>query len=368
MRIPFLNLTLQNQALKQEITSVINTVLVEGPLVGGDYVRTFEKKFADYHGVKHCIATGNGTDSLFAAMKMLGIGAGDEVITPAWSWISTSETISLTGAKPVFADVDGNSCTLSIQDVEQKITKNTKAILAVNLYGQCCNMAVLQKICSEHKIKLIEDCAQAHGAKQHGKMAGTFSDIASFSFYPTKNLGAIGDAGCLLTHDDAFAIKLRRFVNHGGLSKDEHVFEGMNSRMDSIQAAVLNVKLTHLKEWNTRRRAIAYQYIESLSGLNTIQSSQTLQGNEHVFHLFVIQSSKRDLLKKYLLDHGIETMLHYPKALPFEPAYHNRAYKAEDFPVSSRLQNEVLSLPCHPFLTDDEVAYICAVIRKFEAT
>lgn len=365
MRIPFLDLTQQNIALKQELEQSFQKVLSAGPLIGGHFVKTFEKSFADYHAVKHCISTGNGTDSLFAALKMNGIGMGDEVITPAWSWISTSETISLTGAKPVFADVAGDTFTISVQDVESKITNRTKAIIAVHLYGQCCEMNALQKIGSANKLVLIEDCAQAHGAKQNGKLAGTFGNLSSFSFYPTKNLGAIGDAGCLLTDDDDLAVKLRRFVNHGGLIKEEHVFEGMNSRMDAVQAAVLDSKLKYLNSWNARRQAIAQQYFEKLKGLESIQLPTVLLGNEHVFHLFVIRSKKRDALKKYLMDNGIETMIHYPKALPFEPAYGQFKFSREDFPIAYKLQDEVLSLPCHPFLTDDEVDYICDAIKKF---
>lgn len=365
MRIPLLNLSLQNQALKQELGDAINKVLDNGPLIGGSFVKAFEKNFADFHGVKHCVSTGNGTDSLFAALKMSGIGVGDEVITPAWSWISTSETISLTGAKPVFVDVNENSFTISIQDVERKLTKRTKAIIAVHLYGHCCDMVALQKICSVNNLVLIEDCAQAHGAKQNEKLAGTFGQIASFSFYPTKNLGAVGDAGCLLTNPDDLANRLRRFVNHGGLTKDEHAMEGMNSRMDAIQAAVLGIKLKYLNTWNARRRTIAQQYFERLKSVETIQLPMVLEDNEHVFHLFVIRTQKRDALKNHLANYEIETMIHYPKALPFEAAYAALGHTCADFPIAHQLQNEVLSLPCHPYLIDKEVDYICDAIQKF---
>ena len=365
MKIVFLDLATQYQQLKTEIDSVIQQVLGKGPLIGGAFVESFEKTFADYHGVNHCISTGNGTDSLFAALKMNGIGPGDEVITPAWSWISTSETISLTGARPVFADVDAESFTISIADIELKITSRTKAVIAVHLYGQCCDMSALQQLCSRHNLILIEDCAQAHGAKQNGKPAGTFSSVSSYSFYPTKNLGAIGDAGCLLPNDDDLAIRLRRFVNHGGLSKDEHLLEGTNSRMDSVQAAVLGVKLKYLNDWNAKRQKIAQLYFEGLKGVDSIELPKTTSGNEHVFHLFVVRSKKRDALKRHLAKSGIETLIHYPTALPFEPAYSHLKFTPKDFPVAYQLQHEVLSLPCHPYLTDAEVAYICHTIRKF---
>jgi dTDP-4-amino-4,6-dideoxygalactose transaminase len=365
MKIAFLDLTTQYQSHKNETDSAIQQVLTTGPLVGGAFVKSFEKNFANYHGAKHCISTGNGTDSLFAALKMSGVGAGDEVITPAWSWISTSETISLTGAKPVFVDVDASTFTLSIEDVWRKITPKTKAIIAVHLYGQCCDMEALQKICSTRNLTLIEDCAQAHGARQNGKLVGTFGNVGSFSFYPTKNLGALGDAGCMLTNDADLAVRLRRFVNHGGLTKDDHAFEGMNSRMDAIQAAVLNLKLNYLNSWNTRRQAIANQYTKRLSEINSIQLPVTAKGNEHVFHLFVIRSKQRDAVKEFLGSKGIETMIHYPNALPFEPAYAHLNFKPEDFPVAHALQSEVLSLPCHPELKDEEVSYICDCILEF---
>jgi dTDP-4-amino-4,6-dideoxygalactose transaminase len=365
MRIAFLDLTTQYQALKSEIDETIQRVLSNGQLVGGQEVKSFEKNFAEYHGVSHCISTGNGTDSLFAAIKANGIGRGDEVITPAWSWISTSETISLAGATPIFADVNSNTFTISIDDVERKITTRTKAILAVHLYGQCCDMEVLQKICVEKNLILIEDCAQAHGARRNGKLAGTLGHVSSFSFYPTKNLGALGDAGCLLTNDTNLATNLRRFVNHGGLTKDEHLMEGMNSRMDTLQAAVLNAKLKYLAAWNARRQSIAKQYLEQLKSVDAIQLPITDKGNEHVYHLFVVRSKQRDALKEFLQSRGVETMIHYPKALPFEPAYSSLHFKSSDFPVAHALQSEVLSLPCHPNLIDAEVAYICDAIKKF---
>jgi dTDP-4-amino-4,6-dideoxygalactose transaminase len=365
MRIPFLDLALQYQSLKSEINETVQRVLTNGQWVGGPEVISFEKNFANYHGVSHCISTGNGTDSLFAAIKANGIGPGDDVITPAWSWISTSETISLASAKPIFADADVRTFNLSIEDVERKITSHTKAIIAVHLYGQCCNMEALQKICKEKNLILIEDCAQSHGAQRNGKLAGTFGHVSSFSFYPTKNLGALGDAGCLLSNSEELAINLRRFVNHGGLTKDEHLIEGMNSRMDALQAAVLHTKLKYLAEWNSRRQTIANHYIEQLKSVDAIQLPITDSGNEHVYHLFVIRSKQRDALKEFLQSQGVETIVHYPKALPFEPAYASRHFMSEDFPVAHSLQHEVLSLPCHPNLTDAEVAYICDTIKKF---
>lgn len=338
-----------------------------GQFVGGPEVKAFEKNFAAYHGVMHAISTGNGTDSLFAILKMLGVGPGDEVITPAWSWISTSETITACGATPIFADADAETFNISISDVERKISSKTKVVMAVHLYGQSCDLYALQRLCAKYNLILMEDCAQAHGARHNDLLVGTLGLASSFSFYPTKNLGAFGDAGCMLTDDDELAIKLRRFVNHGGLAKDEHLMEGTNSRMDVLQATILNVKLMYLDQWNERRRAIANQYQKRLKGIETIQLPVESAGNHHVYHLFVIRTKKRDTLKAFLQSKGVETMIHYRTALPFEPAYSRFSYQPKDFPVAHLLQQEVLSLPCNPQMTETEVAYICDCIHQFES-
>ena len=219
MNIPFLDIKSQYLAIKHDVDEAVARVFTAGQFVGGVEVKGFEEKFAAYHGMKHAISTGNGTDSLFAILKMLGVGPGDEVITPAWSWISTSETVSATGATPIFADADPETFNISISDVERKISSKTKVIMAVHMYGQSCDIEALQKLCSQHNLILMEDCAQAHGAKRNSKLVGTVGVASSFSFYPTKNLGAFGDAGCMLTNNDELAFDLRRFVNHGGCLK-----------------------------------------------------------------------------------------------------------------------------------------------------
>jgi dTDP-4-amino-4,6-dideoxygalactose transaminase len=366
LQIPFLHIKSQYLAIKNEIDEAIARVFASGQFVGGVEVKRFEEKFAAYHGMKHAISTGNGTDSLFAILKMLGIGPGDEVITPAWSWISTSETVSSTGATPIFADADPESFNISISDVERKISPKTKVIMAVHLYGQCCDIGALQKLCSQHNLILMEDCAQAHGAKRNGKFVGTFGVASSFSFYPTKNLGAFGDAGCMLTNDDELAFKLRRFVNHGGLSKDEHLMEGTNSRMDSLQAAILQVKLNHLDGWNEKRISIANRYLKTLSGISSIKLPVTEIDNHHVFHLFVVKTKKRNELQSILKSKGIESMIHYPLALPFEPAYSRFKFSETSFPVAAQLQREVLSLPCHPEMTEAMVDYIGDIVQDFQ--
>jgi dTDP-4-amino-4,6-dideoxygalactose transaminase len=365
MQIPFLDIKSHYHSIKDEIDAAIVRVFQSGQFVGGLEVKTFEEKFASYHGVKYCISTGNGTDSLFAILKMLNVGAGDEVITPAWSWISTAETITATGATPIFADADPVTYNISIADVERKISSKSKVVMAVHLYGQSCNMEQLQQLCASHNLILMEDCAQAHGARRNGKLVGTFGQASSFSFYPTKNLGAFGDAGCMLTNENELAVSLKRFVNHGGLTKDEHIIEGTNSRMDVLQAAMLNVKLNYLNQWNVKRRSIADVYFRKLKDVNSIQLPITDKGNEHVYHLFVIRSKKRDALKTFLKSKGVETMIHYPMALPFEPAYTRFGLTPTNFPIAFQMQQEVLSLPCHPEMTEKQVSYICDCIIQF---
>lgn len=365
MKIPFLDIKSQYFSIKEEIDEAINRVFESGQFVGGEEVKSFENNFASYHERRHCISTANGTDSLFTILKMLGSSPGDEVITPAWSWISTAETISATGATPIFADADPETFNISVSDVERKISSRTKIVMAVHLYGQSCDMSTLEKLCINHNLILIEDCAQAHSAKQNDQLVGSFGIASSFSFYPTKNMGAFGDAGCILTNNDELALKLRRFVNHGGLTKDEHLIEGMNSRMDTLQAAVLQIKLKHLNHWNEKRMAIASRYREKLAKTESIILPITGSGNHHVFHLFVIRLQRRDELKLFLESKGVNTMIHYPRALPFEPAYARFNFNEKDFPVAAQLQQEVLSLPCYPEMTDEMVDYICECINEF---
>ena len=367
MQIPFNDIKTSYLSIESEINEAIAKVLVAGQLIGGPFVKSFEEKFAAYVDASYCISTGNGTDSLFVMLKAIGVGPGDEVLTPAWSWISTSETISLTGATAVFVDADRDSFNISISDAERKINSKTKAILAVHLYGRSCDLDSLQTLCSKHNLILLEDCAQTHGTTYNGKMVGTFGKASSFSFYPTKNLGALGDAGCVLTNDESLAIKIRRYVNHGGLTKDEHLFEGVNSRMDTLQAAILSIKLDHLEKWNERRMAIAKQYHDKLSKLEWLElPNHRGDTSGHTYHLYVIKSRNRNELKSYLEKNDIGTMIHYPKALPYEPAYAYLNFTPSDFPVAAQLQNEVLSLPCYPEMTDEMVDYVCSIISNFK--
>jgi dTDP-4-amino-4,6-dideoxygalactose transaminase len=367
MRIPFVDLKAQYHAIKAEIDGAMEAVIHETAFIGGSFVQRFENDFANAYGVKHVISCANGTDSLYIVMKMLGIGQGDEVITVANSWISSSETISQTGAKPVFVDADPSYYSMDETLLEAAITKSTKAVIAVHLQGQVCDIEKIKSICDRHGIALIEDCAQAHFSEFKGRRAGLFGIAGSFSFYPGKNLGAYGDAGCIITNDDAIAEKCRMYARHGALKKHHHLIEGINSRMDGLQAAILSAKLPYLAGWTEKRIAHAALYSKYLAGLEGILLPVQRADSKHTWHLYVIRTKKRDQLAAWLANKGIETFIHYPTALPNLPAYRYLEYKPEDFPVSSLLQDEILSLPMFPELTEENIIYIADNIKAFIA-
>ena len=365
MKVPFVDLKAQYESIKGEIDFAIESVIRDTAFIGGHYVKTFEADFSTAYGIKHTISCGNGTDSLYIIMKMLGIGVNDEVITSANSWISSSETISQTGAKPVFVDVHSEYYSMDESKLFEKITSATRAIIVVHLQGQVCEMDNIKAICDERGLFLIEDCAQSHFSEYKGKLVGHFGIAASFSFYPGKNLGAYGDAGCIITNNDELAEKCRMFANHGAKKKHNHVIEGINSRLDGLQAAVLSSKLPHLKEWNEMRIKNANLYLKYLSGIKGVILPVQRPKTKHTWHLFVIRTNRRDQLAKYLADDGIETAIHYPTALPNLPAYKHLGYLPTDFPVSSRLQNEILSLPMYPELTEKMIIRVAGRIRQF---
>jgi len=367
VRIPFVNLRLQYESIRTEIDQAIRLVFEKSQFIGGAPVRVFEEQFARLTQAEHCISTGNGTDSLFIILKALNIGPGDEVITPAFGCIPSAEIISLTGARVVFCDVDEQYYTIDPNKVLEKITGKTKAVIAVHLYGQAAPVSSLKEICDNQNIHLIEDCAQAHLTLVHEKPVGTFGVASAFSFYPTKNLGAYGDAGCILTSTPELAEKMRRLANHGALIKHDHQVEGFNSRMDTLQAAILSVKVKYLERWNLRRREIAAQYRSMLSGINHLILPQENAFTHHTYHIFCVRTPFRDSLMKYLASHGIETLVHYPQGLPFTRAYDYLQHSATDFPVTNILQDQVLSLPVYPELTNDDIWYISNKVRQYFA-
>jgi dTDP-4-amino-4,6-dideoxygalactose transaminase len=365
MRIKYFDFLSHHKKIKKLINSTINRVFEDGVLMGGMFVEEFENSFSKMIGVKHCIAVGNGTDALFISLKMMGIGIGDEVITVANGWISASESISLTGAKPIFVDIDTLYDSICVASLERAINNKTKAIILTHFHGQMCDMTAIKNIAKSKNVPIIEDCAQAHLASFEGRYAGTWGLTGCFSFYPTKNLGAYGDAGCIVTNDDDLAKKLRMFARHGIFQKYEHDIEGVNSRMDSLQAAILVSKLPFLEKWTSQRRRNANLYHQYLKNIPEIQLPCERKNSIHVYHLFVIKCKSRDDLKDYLEQAGIETLIHYPIALPFLKAYEKYQFNESTYPSTFANQSKILSLPIRPELNRKEILYVCSKIKDF---
>lgn len=365
MIVPFVDLKAQYRNIQTQIDGAIHSVVDETAFIGGKYVKEFEQKFAELYGVKHVISCANGTDSLYIIMRMLGIGEGDEVITVANSWISSAETIGQTGARPVFVDIHPDYYSLDENLLEAAVTKNTKAVIVVHLQGQMCAMDKISEICQKHNLFLIEDCAQSHFSEFDEKRAGTIGIAGSFSFYPGKNLGAYGDAGCIMTNNDDLAAKFRMYANHGALQKHKHEIEGINSRMDGLQASILTAKLPYIINWTEQRIENASLYSELLKDIPQIKIPQVRPGSKHTFHLYVIAAENRDGLMNYLKEKNIETAIHYPTPLPLLKAYEYLNYTASEFPVAAALQHKILSLPMYPELTENQIKYIANAVRSF---
>ena len=365
MTIPFVDLKAQYQSIKKDIDTAIAKVIEETAFIGGHFVKDFEREFASLYGVKHVISCANGTDSLYILMKMLGVTTGDEVITVANSWISSSETITQAGGRPVFVDVHPEYYSLDESLLEARINSRTKGVIAVHLQGQACNIEEIKNICDRHGLFLLEDCAQAHFSEYKEVRAGLTGVAGSFSFYPGKNLGAYGDAGCIITNDDGLAEKCRMFANHGALKKPDHRMEGINSRLDSLQAAILSAKLPNIIKWTEARIRNAAFYDRHLAGISDIVLPKVRPDSKHSYHLYVIQAKRRDELAAYLKEQGVETAVHYPVALPNLPAYRYLGHVPSDFPVASRLQGQILSLPMYPELNEEAMVYVAEKIRSF---
>lgn len=365
MNVPFVDLKAQYQSIKNDVDQAIAKVIEDTAFIGGYFVTEFERKFAELYGVKHVISCANGTDSLYIIMKMLGIGAGDEVITSANSWISSSETITQAGARPVFIDAHPGYFSMDEAKLESLISPRTKAVIAVHLQGQMCDIASIRSICDKKNIHLIEDCAQSHFSEYEGVKAGLTGVAGSFSFYPGKNLGAYGDAGCIITQDDALAEKCRMYARHGALIKHQHQMEGINSRLDGLQAAILCAKLPYILKWTRERIANAALYDKALEGIQAVVRPALRPGTRHTYHLYFIRARKRDQLAAYLKGRGIETAIHYPTALPNLPAYRYLGHKPSDFPVATSLQSDALSLPIYPEMKADAIEYVADAIRNF---
>ena len=363
MKIPFVDLHAQYLTIKHEIDRAIAEVIAESAYIRGRHVDAFEQAWARTLGVKRCVSCANGTDAIYIALRGLRVKPGDEVITSAHSWISTSETITQAGGRVVFCDTDEETFTIDPDDIERKITPATVGIIPVHLYGQPADMDAIMAIARRHNLWIVEDCAQAHLARYKGRYVGTFGDAASFSFYPGKNLGAYGDAGCVVTNDDRLADWMARFAQDGG--KGDHVMEGISSRMDGLQAAVLNAKLSHLHTWTEARCRVAARYGNLLEEVGDIITPGVSAGRDHVYNLYVIRTENRDVLKGYLSEAGISIGLNYPKALPFCPAYGYLGHVPEDFPAAYFNQARILSLPIYPEIKDKMIRYVVECIGSF---
>ena len=364
MKINFLDLGSQIKEIRSELNIEIENLFKTTSFIKGESVELFEKEFARKLGVKYCISCANGTDALYISLKSLNIGRGDEVITVSNTWVSTVEVIIQCGAKPVIIDVD-EYCTIDISKIENQITPNTKAIIPVHLYGQCADMNKLKEIAERHGLKLIEDCAQSHFSKYDGKNVGSFGDVGTFSFYPGKNLGAIGDAGCIVTNNKSIAEFCRMYSNHGALIKHEHLISGINSRLDTIHAIVLRLKLKKILSWNKRRTEIANMYSNKLKDLDFIELIPVRKNSFHTYHLYVIHVENRDALKSYLDQNGIQTGIHYPKSITEQKAFLQFTKKSE-CPVAESNSKRCLSLPMHPHLKTEEVDYIIQKISDWK--
>jgi dTDP-4-amino-4,6-dideoxygalactose transaminase len=363
MHIPFVDLKSQYLSLKQEFDEAVLKVLSETAFIGGKYAKAFEESFADYLGAKHCVAVANGTDALEIGLRAIGIGAGDEVLVPANTFFATAEAVGNVGAKAVFVDIEPTFYNIDPQRIEEKITPRTKAIIPVHLYGLPAEMDEITALARKHGLKVLEDCAQAHGATYKGKIVGTFGDVATFSFYPSKNLGAFGDAGAIVTNSEETANTARLIANHGQIAKNRHSLIGRNSRLDGIQAAVLSVKLPHLESWLEARRKNAARYNELLAD-SGLQRPVAPDHARHTYHLYVVQVPDRETVQQKLADEQIETGLHYPTALPFLEAYANENHQPSDFPVAHAQMGKILSLPMYAELTEEMIEKVCRSLKN----
>jgi dTDP-4-amino-4,6-dideoxygalactose transaminase len=357
--VAFLDLRRQTEALRPALDAAVAAVLDEGRYVLGPVVEEFEREFASFCGAGHAVGVGSGTDAITIALQAVGVVPGDEVVVPANTCVPTVAGVEAAGAVPVLADVDERTFTLDPASAEQAIGERTRAIVPVHLCGQCADVTGLLELARAHQLKLVEDAAQAHGAELGGRRAGSLGDAAAFSFYPTKNLGALGDGGAVVTNDAAVADEARRLRSYGERTPYDSVRSGWNSRLDTIQAAVLLVKLGRLDAWNERRRILAAHYDALLAGASVTLPIEG-EGHRHVYHLYVVRSPDRDLLRERLAERGVETLVHYAR-----PVHHHDAYRhlARKLPVSERLCDEVLSLPLYPELRFQEVELVAEALR-----
>ena len=364
MQVPFLNLAAQHATLKDQLLPAVEQVLAGAHYILGPNVAAFEQEIASFCGAAFGIGVNSGSDALTLALRALDIGPGDEVITTPFTYIAPAESIHQMGARIVFADIDPRTFVLDPREVARRITARTKAILPVHLFGQAAPLDELRALAGPRGIALVEDCAQAIGARYHGSGVGSLGRLGCFSFYPTKNLGADGDGGMVVTNDEALAKKLRMLRVHGIERRYFHDLHGFNSRLDELQAAILRVKLPHLNQWNIRRAGIAAKYSEAFAGL-PIEIPVTAPGNTHIYHVYALLTDRRDALQQFLADRGVPTLIYYPQPLHLQKVYADYGWRAGDFPVAEAVSRRILPLPMYPELTDEQVDYVRTAVVKF---
>lgn len=365
MKVPFNDFHAMQVELKQEMQVAYNRVYERAWYIDGVEKKAFEEAFAAYCGAQHCVGVGNGLEAIRLILQGMHIGAGDEVIVPATTFIATALAVTYVGAKPVLVEVYPDTCTIDPTLIEEKITEKTKAIIAVHLYGQCCDMDAITKIAKKHDLRVIEDAAQAHGALYKGKKSGNLADAAAFSFYPGKNLGALGDAGAITTNEKALAEEIRALSNYGSDVKYHHIYKGTNSRLDELQAAFLSVKLRYLDKWNAYRRYVADEYFKRIEN-RAIKLPVVADYAEPVWHIYAVFTEQRDMLEKYLNQAGIGTTIHYPIPMHLQDAYADWNIKRGELPIAEKIAATELSLPMYYGITEEQIAYVCEIINKAE--
>jgi len=364
MRLKMVDLHRQYLGIKAEIDEAIQSVLTAADFIMGSAVKEFEDDLAGYLGTKHAVGCASGTDALQVGMMALGIGRGDEVITSPFTFVATAETVALLGATPVYVDIDAKTYNLDIRQIAARITSSTKAIIPVHLYGQPADLAPLLALAGERGLKVIEDAAQAIGARYHGRSVGTFGDIGCFSFFPSKNLGAYGDGGAMMTNDAALAERCRMVTVHGSKKRYQHEILGVNSRLDTLQAAVLRVKLRHLEAWTEARVRIAHRYDDALRGLELV-TPYCAPDVRHVYNQYSIRTPRRDALAEFLKSKGVGHAIHYPLPLNLQPAFRHYVPEGTNFPVAEAVSGEIISLPIYPEMPGVEIDLVTAAMREF---
>ncbi|MFQ7575295.1 MAG: DegT/DnrJ/EryC1/StrS family aminotransferase [Lachnospira sp.] len=365
MKVPFATFEPMHNEIRKELDEAYKRVMDSNYFIQGNECKQFEQEFADYCGAKHCVGVATGLDAIYLILKAMDIKTGDEVIVPSNTFIATALAVSYTGATPVFVEPEIDTYNIDVTRIEEKITPNTKAIIAVHLQGRPADMDAVNEIAKKHGLKVLEDAAQAHGTKYKGRRVGALSDAAAFSFYPGKNLGALGDGGCVVTNDDDIASKVRALGNYGSDYKYHHIYQGTNSRLDEMQAAFLRVKLPCLEKWNDARKQVAERYLSEIKNPLIKLPVAPDKDYDHIYHVFVIRCDRRDELEKYLNDKGIGTVKHYPIPMHMQKAYESLNIPEGSLPIAEEISRTVLSIPMYYNMTDEEISYVIDAVNNF---